>query len=314
MQITKQNMVMRYALFHMFFLLSLAVAPPSNAATNNTKPGCQSRCGNVDIPYPFGIGPYCSMNVDFNIDCNISINPPKPYLSFVNSNDTYVHYLEVINISKSQIYVKNSELQLARSCYGMPTNNNTVNHSTRLDFFATPYTLSDANQLTVVGCEDLAVVRQFSNLTHIYGGIGCLSFCTDTLSIGTCPSWGCCQTNISKTDFLYVTLFDMQTIGRRDSRYLPCSLASVGMIGDLGNFIFNLSDLDDSTAFLKNNKEFMDRPLVLDWRIDPFSNCNKTSCGKNSVCNNWDFLYGGYQCRCMEGYEGNPYLGCQGYF
>ncbi|CAI9767178.1 unnamed protein product [Fraxinus pennsylvanica] len=69
-------MATRCALLHMFFLLSLAVAQPSNS-TNNTIPGCQSSCGNVDIPYPFGIGLNCSLNSDFNINCDTSFNPPK---------------------------------------------------------------------------------------------------------------------------------------------------------------------------------------------------------------------------------------------
>ncbi|XP_022898606.1 putative wall-associated receptor kinase-like 16 [Olea europaea var. sylvestris] len=318
MQIAKQNMVMRYALLHMFFLLSLVVAPPSIATTttNITKSGCQRSCGNVEIPYPFGIGPNCSMNSYFNIHCNTSINPPKPYLLSDNSSELpeeVSHYLEVVNISKSQIYVKKSELQLARSCYGMPTNDNTLNYSIYLNFESTPYTLSDENQLIAVGCDDLAIVQQFSDQIHNYSGIGCLSFCPYLAnhSIGSCPLWGCCQTSISKTDYLNVRLVDMHTNWAPNSKYYQCSFATVGMIGDLGNFTFKLSDLNDSTSFLKNNKEFTDRPLVLDWRIGPDLNCNKTSCGEHSSCINLNVGNGGYHCRCKEGYEGNPYLGCQ---
>ncbi|CAI9767176.1 unnamed protein product [Fraxinus pennsylvanica] len=88
-------MATRCALLHMFFLLSLAVAHPSNS-TNNTKPGCQSCCGNVEIPYPFGIGPNCFMNSNFSITCNTSSNPPKPYLSFDGvSLEEEVSYVEL---------------------------------------------------------------------------------------------------------------------------------------------------------------------------------------------------------------------------
>ncbi|CAI9767175.1 unnamed protein product [Fraxinus pennsylvanica] len=92
MHIAMKNMAIRYALLHMFFLFSLAVATSSNS-TITTKPDCQSSCGNVEIPYPFGIGTNCSMNQYFNINCNTSFNPPKPYLSFVN-----VNFEEVLNI------------------------------------------------------------------------------------------------------------------------------------------------------------------------------------------------------------------------
>ncbi|CAA3018084.1 wall-associated receptor kinase-like 8, partial [Olea europaea subsp. europaea] len=312
-------MVLRYAFLHMFFLLSLAVVPPSIAitTTNITKAGCQNRCGNVEIPYPFGIGPNCYENSNFSIHCHTTFNPPKPYLHLNISSEfpqEVPNYLEVVNISKSQIYVKNSVLQLARTCYRMPTNYNAENYSIYLNFDSTPYTLSDSNQLTIVGGDDFALIQQFSNLTHDYSGTGCLSLCQNVNKhlIGTCPGRCCCQTSISKTDFLNVALVDMHTNWGRKIKYLGCSFAFVGMIGKLGNIKFKLSDLNDPRAFRKNNKEFTDRPLVLDWRIGPDSNCTKTSCGKNSRCINLlDIHNGGYHCRCNEGYEGNPYLGCQ---
>ncbi|CAA2981999.1 Wall-associated receptor kinase 3 [Olea europaea subsp. europaea] len=302
-------MVTQSALLHMFFLLSLAVAPPSNATTT-TKPGCQSSCGNVEIPYPFGIGPNCSKNSHFNIHCDTSFNPPKPYLSFANVSLS----LEVVNISKSQIHVKNSELQLARTCYGMWFYSNMKNYSIHLNFDSTPYTLSDANQLTVVGCDDMAMAQQISDIIDENGGFGCLPYCRKSRDgVGKCPGVGCCQTSISKTDALKVELVDMLTIWGKDKKDFRCSFAFVGMIGKLGNIKFKLSDLNDPRAFGKNNKEFLDRPLVLDWRIDPFSNCTKTSCGKHSSCINMVVGNGGYHCKCNEGYEGNPYLrsGCQ---
>lgn len=56
----------------------------TNAATitntnNIAKPGCQTQCGNVTISYPFGIGPDCSINPWFELTCNTSFNPPKPF-------------------------------------------------------------------------------------------------------------------------------------------------------------------------------------------------------------------------------------------
>ncbi|CAI9753797.1 unnamed protein product [Fraxinus pennsylvanica] len=107
MQIPKRNTATRCTLLHMFFLLSNRhrVGSLSTTTTNNTKPGCQSSCGNVEIPYPFGIRPNCSMNLYFNINCNTSVNPPKPYLSYADVNlEEGPYSLEVVTISKSQIY------------------------------------------------------------------------------------------------------------------------------------------------------------------------------------------------------------------
>ncbi|KAL2539189.1 wall-associated receptor kinase 2-like [Abeliophyllum distichum] len=101
---------------HIACLLSLAVAPPLDAATF-TKPRCQSRCGNLQVPYPFGvgIGSNCSMDPDFDIYCSTSSNPSRPYLA----NNPF----EVIKIAETEIYVKDSSQQQAVACYDMKFNN-----------------------------------------------------------------------------------------------------------------------------------------------------------------------------------------------
>ena len=42
-------------------------------------PQCQKQCGNVEIPYPFGIGVNCSLSVDFNISCQVQEGISKPF-------------------------------------------------------------------------------------------------------------------------------------------------------------------------------------------------------------------------------------------
>ncbi|KAI3795028.1 hypothetical protein L1987_37672 [Smallanthus sonchifolius] len=49
-----------------------------NKHVNNTaKPSCPTHCGNVTVPYPFGIGTDCSLDRIFNLNCNYSYEPPK---------------------------------------------------------------------------------------------------------------------------------------------------------------------------------------------------------------------------------------------
>ncbi|KAE9444744.1 hypothetical protein C3L33_23358, partial [Rhododendron williamsianum] len=55
------------------------------------KPGCPETCGNIDIPYPFGIGSNCYMADGFAVTCNNSFFPPKPFIDCIN--------LEVVQIS-----------------------------------------------------------------------------------------------------------------------------------------------------------------------------------------------------------------------
>ncbi|CAA2971359.1 wall-associated receptor kinase 5-like isoform X3 [Olea europaea subsp. europaea] len=317
-------MLVHLVLLQIFCIFSLAVASPSNATTASTKPGCQSRCGNLEIPYPFGIGSNCSLDANFDINCNTSFNPPKPYL--VDPGPSIYKYYssyEVVNISETQIYLKNAEAQLSVACNGMGFDNKTENYTMSMEFFLSPYTLSNANQVTSLGCDDLAMVRTDSS-NDSDGGVACASYCTNFSDpvVGSCPGRGCCRTSITKGTYVGVKLSDMHSYWGRDSRLFRCSFAFVGMIGDGDDkFNFNLSHLDDSTTFLNNNKKFMSMPLVLDWGIARYLNCTEVqnstnfACQKNSDCID---LYqksvkysGGYQCRCKKGYEGNPYLRCQ---
>ncbi|KAL0016203.1 hypothetical protein SO802_003272 [Lithocarpus litseifolius] len=75
--------VMRITLLLLLTYGSLAKAVPSMA-----KPSCESRCGNLEIPYPFGIGPDCYMDKSFEIVCNGSG-------AFLTSIDTGVQQINI---------------------------------------------------------------------------------------------------------------------------------------------------------------------------------------------------------------------------
>ncbi|KAK2976036.1 hypothetical protein RJ640_029909, partial [Escallonia rubra] len=81
-------MVFHLVLGTMLFLwLTKASAEPVSLV----KPNCQDKCGNITIPYPFGIGTNCSANETFMITCNTSFNPAKPFITSIN--------MEVLEIS-----------------------------------------------------------------------------------------------------------------------------------------------------------------------------------------------------------------------
>ncbi|GJZ30105.1 zinc finger, CCHC-type containing protein [Tanacetum coccineum] len=76
--------VLIWAVFQMF---SFATSDTNSTTESHTlvnskniaKLGCNSRCGNLIVPYPFGVGDNseCYINEGFGIYCNTSVYPPK---------------------------------------------------------------------------------------------------------------------------------------------------------------------------------------------------------------------------------------------
>lgn len=63
---------------------TLAERSQDTNKTAMTKPGCPYSCEgaeNITIPYPFGIGLDCAREKTFNITCDKSFRPPRPFIS-----------------------------------------------------------------------------------------------------------------------------------------------------------------------------------------------------------------------------------------
>lgn len=99
-------------LLHFFLIfLTLANAQTTTNTTitkgaNITKPGCPKKCGNITIPYPFGIGLGlgCAFDSSFEIGCNKSTGTPTLYASNI----------KVYDISDAETRVFNF---IAETCY-----------------------------------------------------------------------------------------------------------------------------------------------------------------------------------------------------
>ncbi|KAL8063328.1 hypothetical protein ABFX02_01G020700 [Erythranthe guttata] len=267
-----------------------------------TKPNCPSKCGNLTVPYPFGIGadPACAINSFFHLNCNSSFDPPKAFLG----SDKF----EVLSIYDSKIRIKN---QLAWVCYDK--NGDGVSYvESSMNLSGTPFSFSNENKLTVVGCDDVSIM---SGNTWDDSVSSCIAVCSkiEDLSNGSCTGIGCCQSSIPKGGIQSMSS-TMGTLSEhaKVQSFNPCSYS---FLAEDNTYKFEVSDVSDS-SFVNRTTETV--PIVIDWAIgnsscDEIQNSKEMICEGKSLCVDSGRTIGGYCCSCSPGYEGNPYLspGCQ---
>lgn len=75
------------------------------------KPVCKSQCGNLNVPYPFGVGVGSGGSINsstnwFDVKCDTSFNPPKAFIGTTN--------IQIYDISESQMRIANF---IVSECY-----------------------------------------------------------------------------------------------------------------------------------------------------------------------------------------------------
>ena len=256
------------------------------------KPGCDYMCGEVKIPYPFGLTNRCYLNEKFYITCEDNITAKTGGLT-VKSISIEDHELRVLN-------------SVARRCYNRIGE---IVGRIKTRFRTGRYTISNTkNKFTVVGCDTYAYLRGTQKGENY--SIGCMSLCNSLLNVvnGSCSGVGCCELEVPD-GLKYIEMRVRSYHNHTDVwSFNPCGYA---FVAEQGQFDFNSACLKNLTY-----KKF---PMVLEWAIGN-ETCekaaqNKTAfaCKRNSYCQDLETT-SGYRCKCEQGYQGNPYLpdGCQG--
>lgn len=288
---------MRVSLLMMLVMFSLMT---TESSSQDVKPGCQEKCGNVSVPYPFGIGkPDCAMDEHFFLNCSSNDGGAEPWF---RSNMT----ARKISVPEGTVTVS---IGTAYSCYDK-SGNETRYFDQSMKLGPGPFTFSDTlNIFTVIGCDTAA---QVTNEEFTYG-VACLSLCTKYVNMtdaNACSGSGCCHTSIpmglKSLDISSYSFFNHSNV----SDFNPCGFA---FLADTRSF--HLSDWPLSR--MADGKDTSD--VAIEWVVknetceQAKANTSAYACGINTNCT-YSENGQGYRCVCNEGFEGNPYLeqGCQG--
>jgi hypothetical protein len=279
-------------------------------------------CGGVDIPYPFGIDDG-NGNGDFHEGFGVACDAGKPVLPTTGGDEKPIP-IGNFSIERAEARVW---LPVGWQCYNSSGGFNGSEDYTDIQFNNDGvYRISHArNYFFVLGCATLGFLRSKprpvageSNSTFYTQLAGCACYCEDSKSAvsGSCSGVGCCRADIPPD----LALVDNTVEFRSDSidngiqavSFSPCDYA---FLAEKDYYTFHTSNLN-----MDLHQKPLLMPVTLDWAIRDNLTCQQAMEEKAYGCrsNNSRCLNStngpGYNCRCSDGYEGNPYIldGCIG--
>ncbi|MCH82278.1 wall-associated receptor kinase 2-like [Trifolium medium] len=284
-----------------FLLIAVVAVLYTKASTQSMSlPNCQSKCGSVTIPYPFGTTKECSLDNTFLIDCNQTSQVP-----FLPENKN----ISVLDISlEGELRVA---WPIASHCY---TKKGEFVNQTIQDIIMTHFHISSTrNKFIAIGCNTVGLIEAADSKGNNYG-TGCVAYCQrvldDDVPNESCSGIGCCEISIPQRHMLTEVSYGSSIVSLNHSSVYDFNPCGYAFLAENGSYNFKSTNL-------KLEKE---SPVVLDWAVGSQtcqqaqkSHSNYACKANNSACHN-SIERSGYFCKCIDGYRGNPYLdqGCQG--
>ncbi|KAL9230546.1 hypothetical protein vseg_005884 [Gypsophila vaccaria] len=278
----------------------------------NGRPGCVTECGNLTVPYPFGIGTGCSHSPAYSLECDESYSPPRAFTEKLNSSSTR---FRVFQISETQIQVNG---MIAYKCPPWNGTLDSIVSEKDVEYLPhpdSPFTLSStANFVSLAGsCDYVAVISTPTNyVENVTCRLSCYGRNGDDFEPGVCSySNGCCKRPI-RDEVKKGFLLDLIMKNSEMDSHTQCGYVFVGMEDSL--VLRYMTDYSDP-AFVQRTRDNV--VMVLDWVVGNRT-CREArldsttyACQHNNT-NCVDAASGGHICVCRPGYQGNAYItpGC----
>ncbi|KAL6534454.1 hypothetical protein OROHE_013379 [Orobanche hederae] len=266
-----------------------------------TKPNCPSKCGDLTVPYPFGIGAGCGIGNWFEFNCSDAFDPPRAFIGTIR----------VYEISDNQMRVSNVVSRRGKNIFLGPQHRNSASSSTA----GTPYSYSELNRFNVIGCDDFALITGIGERSFTSG---CVSLCSKAEDVigGYCS--GCRNyaflgehdkfvfrgaSDLSDPNFMQRVLDTVPIVVDWAIGNMSC--AEVVKSGDYackGNSFCIDSDTGMGGYQCNYNKGYGGNPYLDPGctDIDEYAESNQNDCEK--LCINTP---GSYNCSCPDGQSGD---------
>uniref|UniRef100_A0A0D3CBI4 Protein kinase domain-containing protein n=1 Tax=Brassica oleracea var. oleracea TaxID=109376 RepID=A0A0D3CBI4_BRAOL len=346
----KRSNIMRFynnysfSIYHSLLLIHIFISKDLTVSSS-----CQTECGNIKIPYPFGIKTGCYLDNWYEIECR---NATFPFLVKMG--------MEVVDISipgdRDEFYYKDTLFGAIRikspiTSVGCSRDGIAQSSGSVLNMTDSPFFFGKGNRLVAVGCNSKASLthmepikvacelncnasKETSKTIPFFNQTGCsdtmLSYaykpvCTKTKRKGdtSCDGNGCCLSSLPD-DFeaRQVIGVSLESFNNENSTKQECRVAF------LTDEVYTFSNATKPQRLFAKGYAI----IKIGWFVQTknLSFLNSLSCQNKDefniltydsqysiscICNNITISGTNYaNCGCNQGYIGNPYLlnGCEG--
>ncbi|ESW19583.1 hypothetical protein PHAVU_006G137300 [Phaseolus vulgaris] len=278
--------------FIILVMREVSAYPPRIGRTRVEKPGCEWQCGDVSIPFPFGMkSSKCYAGKWFEIECRNT-----------SSYNNYSHtpYLKSIGVEVISFDLRRGLVTINHPIYRSNCGSKDsprVNQSLE----GSPFVYSRKyNKFVAAGCNIMAFLQLNGS------GSGCVSICDEDYKVGdaNCNGKSCCESSLP----LYLTQYSTVIKALKDNETSHgCSYAMVVEKVLSYRYYFPVNGVMKDLAVV---------PAVLEWEIvnslnltlplDHLSYCDDTNVTSSL------YKRSGQRCSCRFTF-GNPYFvgGCK---